>query len=179
RSYLLAIRTNVGFTHDLAPFLVFRGHERSVRIDGSTSVLDAETIETLDHIRHEQYFVDIRIDRQSQFGWHVGRADYAVPAGGVEIFESLVSHGGDVGKSFGAFESRLGEGIQLPALHVRGGCRHGVEAEIDLPADQVRVHGPRSAIGNMNTVDVRRHVEHRSGQMLDRARAGRTEGDFS
>src|SRR5690606_37658421 len=105
--------------------------------------------------------------------------DYAVPAGGVEIFESLVSHGGDVGKSFGAFESRLGEGIQLPALHVRGGCRHGVEAEIDLPADQVRVHGPRSAIGNVNTVDVRRHVEHRSGQMLDRARAGRTEGDFS
>src|SRR3546814_18593583 len=31
----------------------------------------------------------------------------------------------------------------------RSGCRHCVEAEIDLPADQVRLHGAGAAIGHM------------------------------
>src|SRR3546814_7886727 len=63
---ILAIRANVGGTYDLAPFFVFYCHKRCEVIDQAAAVFDAVAVEALGDVGHEQYFVDVCINRQRQ-----------------------------------------------------------------------------------------------------------------
>src|SRR5690606_27933674 len=80
-----------------------------------------------------------------------------------------------VGETLGALEPGLGDGEELAAFDLCRRSRHGVEAEIDLAADEIGMHGTRSAIGHVYAFDLGRHVEHLRSKVLDGACARGTE----
>ena len=76
-------------------------------------------------------------------------------------------------------EAGLGDGDRLAALHVWRGRGHGVEAVVDLAADQVRQHRAGTLVRDMQRLHVGLQLEHFERQMLGRACPRGTEADVA